>query len=69
MLKINWLLTIRNLNGFLFSLKKEDSTIGWKVLRIGASQETDSGEILFLFGYPRIMKNKYVSDPFKNSKN
>jgi hypothetical protein len=68
MLKTNWSLTIKNLNGFLFSLKKVDSTIGWKVLRIGAFQETDSGEIPSQFGFLRTTQNRSVSDPLKNSK-
>ncbi len=45
-----------SLCGYLNLFRNQGSIIGLKTLKIGASQETDTGVILFLFGLPKIWK-------------
>jgi len=55
-----------NLLGSLSSFKSLDSTIGLKMLRIGASLETDTGVTLSPSGYQKTLKKWFVLAPLKN---
>jgi hypothetical protein len=63
----NYLRTIKTQDGFQPLFKRNVSTTGSLMLRIGASQETDTGVTLFPFGQAKIWKNSFALDPFRNS--
>ena len=56
-------------NGSLKQFKRRDSKTGLKMQETGASQETDIGEIQFLFGALMTWKKSFALGQSRSSKN